>query len=322
MCYGLTSGVLSAHALLLAKSAVELLVRTIVDHKNQFNRYQSWLLLLMFLFLALAQLYYLHMGLKLVTTSILYPFVFCIYNIIAILDGLIYFRQTDRLRPLHAGLIALGTVVLLTGVLALSWRLSEDDEDAAGKSHVYASEIPPSALTPGMGLVEDPAEPDATTDEDYDPDIEDGERAPLMQRRQRRHTLRDSALLVGRKRKQSNTFRERESIWDELNDDDDGAYYGSLAKARPGSRQSLPLNSHHRASTDENVNPLTGIKRSKTMSAADRALRPRSEELMGARRGRKQSIRARDSLSKNLMDWWRSRRKAGSEIVDDETRDG
>lgn len=105
MAYGSISGILSAHSLLLAKSAVELLVRTIVDRNNQFNRWQSWIILLSLLFLALSQLYYLHRGLKLVSTSILYPFVFCVYNIIAILDGLIYFRQTSRLSLLHALLV-------------------------------------------------------------------------------------------------------------------------------------------------------------------------------------------------------------------------
>lgn len=80
MSYGLLSGILSAHALLLAKSAVELIVRGLADHDNQFRNYQSWLLLLAFLILALSQLYYLHLGLKLISTSILYPFVFCIYN--------------------------------------------------------------------------------------------------------------------------------------------------------------------------------------------------------------------------------------------------
>ncbi|KAF2149624.1 hypothetical protein K461DRAFT_246560 [Myriangium duriaei CBS 260.36] len=154
MSYGLVSGILSAHALLLAKSAVELLVRTIVDKKNQFDRPQAWALLLLFLFLALTQLYYLHHGLKLVSTSILYPFVFCIYNIIAILDGLIYFRQTDRLSPLHSGLIALGTVVLLTGVLALSWRLdSESAEDPSYEGGALKADLPHSALAPGLGLV-------------------------------------------------------------------------------------------------------------------------------------------------------------------------
>lgn len=106
MAYGCISGILSAHSLLVAKSAVELIVRTIVDRKNQFNRWQSWMILLGLLFLALTQLYYLHRGLKLCSTSILYPFVFCIYNIVAILDGLIYFHQTSRLSLLSRLLVA------------------------------------------------------------------------------------------------------------------------------------------------------------------------------------------------------------------------
>lgn len=107
MAYGCISGILSAHSLLVAKSAVELLIRTIVDRHNQFNRWESWFILLALLVLALSQLYYLHRGLKLCSTSILYPFVFCVYNIIAILDGLIYFRQTSRLSLLHALLVSI-----------------------------------------------------------------------------------------------------------------------------------------------------------------------------------------------------------------------
>ena len=105
MSYGGISGILSAHSLLVAKSAVELLVRTVVDRHNEFNRWQSWIILLALLGFALSQLYYLHRGLKICSTSILYPFVFCVYNIIAILDGLIYFRQTSRLSLLHALLV-------------------------------------------------------------------------------------------------------------------------------------------------------------------------------------------------------------------------
>ena len=106
MAYGCISGILSAHSLLVAKSAVELLVRTIVDRHNEFNRWQSWVILLGLLALALSQLYYLHRGLRLCSTSILYPFVFCVYNIIAIIDGLIYFDQSSRLSILHALLVS------------------------------------------------------------------------------------------------------------------------------------------------------------------------------------------------------------------------
>lgn len=142
LAYALISGILSAHSLLVAKSAVELLVRTVVDHVNQFHSYQSWLILLALIVLALSQLYFLHQGLRLCSTSVLYPFVFCIYNIIAILDGLIYFRQTSRLSAVHGCLIALGTAILLLGVLALSWRL----DDAS------PTESQPTPLGPGLGL--------------------------------------------------------------------------------------------------------------------------------------------------------------------------
>lgn len=120
MAYGCISGILSAHSLLVAKSAVELLVRTIVDRVNQFNRWQSWASLLGLLVLALTQLYYLHKGLKLCSTSILYPFVFCVYNIIAILDGLIYFHQTSRLSVLHALLVSCQTLLLHVKVYHLT----------------------------------------------------------------------------------------------------------------------------------------------------------------------------------------------------------
>ncbi|QDS69959.1 hypothetical protein FKW77_002735 [Venturia effusa] len=162
MAYGSASGILSAHCLLLAKSAVELLVRTIADRNNQFNRWQSWMILFGLVFLALTQLYYLHRGLKLCSTSVLYPFVFCIYNIVAILDGLIYFDQGSRLPVRDAALIAVGTVVLLGGVFALSWRLQED-ENMTGPSVVDIKAparvmTPRTILQPGLGLADESEE--------------------------------------------------------------------------------------------------------------------------------------------------------------------
>lgn len=156
ICFGCVSGILSAHSLLIAKSAVELLVRTIVDRHNQFNRWESWMILIGLVTFALTQLYYMHRGLKLCSTSVLYPLIFCVYNVIAIIDGLIYFHQSSRLSTLHAGLLALGTAVLLAGVVCLSWRLEEADEEPTSpivgrhKGHVP---LPQTALTPGIGLV-------------------------------------------------------------------------------------------------------------------------------------------------------------------------
>jgi len=51
---GCLSGLISAHCLLLAKTAVELIIRTITD-KNQFSHWQSWMIVLTLLILELAQ---------------------------------------------------------------------------------------------------------------------------------------------------------------------------------------------------------------------------------------------------------------------------
>jgi drug/metabolite transporter (DMT)-like permease len=210
LAYGLLSGILSAHSLLVSKVAVELLVRTIVDKKNQFDRWQSWFILLSIVTLALTQLYFLHRGLKLVSTSVLYPLAFCVYNIIAILDGLIYFQQTDKLSHLAAGLIALGTVVVLSGVLCLSWGLNEEQSTPT---------VSASALTPGLGLVED------TDVEDDDvlfaPD--DDEAASLHQRLidgepMTPTTKYDAVLGATRQVRKVAKLPEAEEIWGELDD--------------------------------------------------------------------------------------------------------
>lgn len=212
LAYGCISGVLSAHSLLVAKSAVELLVRTIIDRHNQFDRWQSWAILFGLVFLALTQLYFLHRGLKLVSTSVLYPLVFCIYNIIAILDGLIYFKQTDRLSALHAGLIALGTAILLSGVLALSWRLNEEQTQPA---------VAQSALAPGLALIEDT---DNDSSESYAADEESAissEHQALLNGEPMTPTTKlDTIIGATRHVRKAVRLSEVDEIWGELEDDD------------------------------------------------------------------------------------------------------
>jgi hypothetical protein len=200
MCFGCISGILSAHSLLIAKSAVELLVRTIVDRHNEFNRWQSWMILLGLIAFALTQLYYMHCGLKLCSTSVLYPLVFCVYNIIAIIDGLIYFHQSSRLSNLSAGLIALGTVILLGGVVSLSWRLEDPEEEPTSpvlhhSKHKGRVSTPQTILTPGLGLVH------GVMDEgtEPEPDLEDqppGMHGLLYEQQQRKHLDERTPLLA------------------------------------------------------------------------------------------------------------------------------
>lgn len=137
------SGILSAHCLLLAKCGVELLIRTLINHQNQFNRYESWLIVISLVTLALTQLYYLHRGLRLVSTSLLYPLCFCLYNITAICDGIVYYNYS--LPALHIALIAVGTVILLAGVLLLSWRLNDENAQPSTPRIPF----PPPLITKG-----------------------------------------------------------------------------------------------------------------------------------------------------------------------------
>ncbi|KAL9608467.1 MAG: hypothetical protein Q9167_006699, partial [Letrouitia subvulpina] len=246
MAYGGISGILSAHSLLVAKSAVELLVRTIVDRHNQFNRWQSWVILLGLLGLALSQLYYLHRGLKLCSTSILYPFVFCVYNIVAILDGLIYFRQTSRLSLLHALLIALGTVILLTGVLALSWRLNYNNNIDPSTRPAVAQ----TPLTPGMGFINDAEESDFETETDpllapfRAADDEEAATAttpngkafsPLL----KTPTSRNNDLLSVTRARRKGMLTETEEILEELEDDAAGEL-SPFSHRRVSSARSTP----------------------------------------------------------------------------------
>ncbi len=127
--FGCISGILSAHTLLLAKTSVELVLRTVIDRINQFKHISAWVLVSSMLLIALIQLCALNIGLRHCSTSILYPLIFCVYNITSILDGLIYYEQGTRLSALQVCMVALGTVVLLVGVGCLSWRFAEDDSD-------------------------------------------------------------------------------------------------------------------------------------------------------------------------------------------------
>jgi len=166
--------------------------------------------------LCLIQLYYMHRGLKLCSTSVLYPFVFCIYNITAILDGLIYFRQASQLAGLHAGLIALGTIVLLAGVLCLSWRLEVIDAHA-GVTMVASQ----PTLGPGLGIAEEHV--GSVSD---DEEMQAEEREPLLQKSQSRsgynpYRRTPSLPLLSPYRRRTQTFSDVSAqIWAELEDSD------------------------------------------------------------------------------------------------------
>ncbi|KAL8850238.1 MAG: hypothetical protein Q9221_004837 [Calogaya cf. arnoldii] len=324
MAYGGISGILSAHSLLVAKSAVELLVRTIVDHHNQFNRWQSWIILLALLALALSQLYYLHKGLKLCSTSILYPFVFCVYNIIAILDGLIYFRQTSRLSLLHALLIALGTLILLGGVFALSWRLHDPTTRPT---------VPQTPLTPGMGFIDSESDTEASSPLFPTHDDEEALHAkgngslpsPPLANVKTPTATTENELRSTHSRARKRGMTETEEILEELEDDTLTELFSpspfshhrrTSARSTPSKARVATTDDDGQLADDETTALLgrTGTER----SYRDRRRRRRSEPSVsgsGRRRGsRRGSQEALGGWWK--MGWWRSKDGKGKDTDD------
>lgn len=99
--------------------------------------------------------------------------------------------------------IALGTAILLSGVLALSWRL-HDDTIPPAKSKAAG------ALTPGLGVEESLlASPDDDNDITSSTNISS---SPV-----RRKTDNDKILSIARRRQ---ALSEAEEIWGELQDED------------------------------------------------------------------------------------------------------
>lgn len=313
IAYGVISGDLSAHALLFAKSAVELVIKTIAG-KNQFLRWQSWAIVLALVALALCQLYYLHRGLKLVSTSVLYPLVFCIYNIIAILDGLIYFDQTSFISPLKACIISLGTVILLSGVLALSWRLS-DEQHTPG--------VGQSTLAPGLGLVEDTeGEEESLLSGEAGADAD--ELFPTYQTFGD-HTG-DSTVLTPT-RKKAFRWAENAEIWGELEDQEDPTTpIGRLrSSTMPGMTESTSLLSGSRRSMSGTIQEDAA---STSDSVSRRASRRRRRStgfpgLVARRSARKRDSTISDSIVGMLSLGWlrdKARRSSVNSPVIDPTR--
>ncbi|KAG0350411.1 hypothetical protein BGZ54_003834, partial [Gamsiella multidivaricata] len=126
--YGCVSGMLSSQALLFAKSAIELLMLTILEGKNQFENPLSWFLVIALISAALLQLYYLNKGLRLCDTVLLVPLSFCAYNVSCLFNGLVYYNQWGRLYWWQILLVLFGISQVLIGVLVLAWRPTSGEE--------------------------------------------------------------------------------------------------------------------------------------------------------------------------------------------------
>ncbi|CAO3659293.1 unnamed protein product [Umbelopsis ramanniana] len=140
--YGMLSGNISSQSLLFAKSGLELLILTLIHGQNQFKYFLTWVLVVIMIVTALLQLFYLNKGLRLCDTVILIPLSFCSFNVSCLFNGLVYYDQWTRLFWWQILCVMIGIVILVSGVLILSWRTNDLEEPEIVEDN---TDIPPPA---------------------------------------------------------------------------------------------------------------------------------------------------------------------------------
>ncbi|KAL9122588.1 MAG: hypothetical protein Q9187_000859 [Circinaria calcarea] len=260
MAYGCISGILSAHSLLVAKSAVELLVRT---------------------------------------------------------------------------LIALGTVILLAGVLALSWRLSNDP--------ITRPSIPQTPLTPGMGFVSDDSDSEAETSllpNDEPADDEESqfpsESSPLFLSGHQSATANGKAYdgltatiktSLNQSRLHRRALAEADEIFRELEENDSPTSQSPFSNRRSSARSTPSRLRPHSAIENDNPNPppppdeTTGLLARSSRGRSYREKRRRRSMPLGDSEGcKRRGDGAQDALGGWWkMRWWRGEGKGNGK--DDDGRD-
>ncbi|KAK6867298.1 hypothetical protein K6H10_005754 [Candida tropicalis] len=139
--YGIISGTLTAHTFLFAKSLIDVVIETILHEKfsNIFSISNSLPYVLLAVMLAIVglQLTAFNLGLAQITTGILYPLCFLIYNLINLINDLIFNSLIANHRMSVAQLmwVIFGLVGVLCGVVILSWdsAFHNADEEADAK---------------------------------------------------------------------------------------------------------------------------------------------------------------------------------------------
>ncbi|KAM3161660.1 hypothetical protein ACU8KH_03766 [Lachancea thermotolerans] len=120
VAYGCCSGTWSAHSLLMAKSVSDVVSHAVLQGTADLRTLDFWLLVLAFVSLALAQLFLLNKGLRHLSTSVLYPLVFCVYNLINIFNGLAFYHPPDTPLARVLAVMLPGAASLVLGVVLLS----------------------------------------------------------------------------------------------------------------------------------------------------------------------------------------------------------
>ncbi|KAH3675573.1 hypothetical protein WICMUC_002662 [Wickerhamomyces mucosus] len=132
--YALYSGIFSSNSLLFAKISI-LLVSNLISNKRSIKNLldlRIWIIVSIFILMAVLQLVFLNKGLRKLSPSILYPLIFCIYNFLNIFNQFIFFNQFIQLSQIV--MIFIGTTSVIIGVILLNLKTTINDNDDVSPS--------------------------------------------------------------------------------------------------------------------------------------------------------------------------------------------
>ncbi|GAA5981382.1 hypothetical protein JCM11641_005301 [Rhodosporidiobolus odoratus] len=147
LMWSITGGLLSGQTLVLAKSAVKLVTAAInksdASEGNQFASPLTWLIVILLVVCAVAQVYCLNASLKCYDSTFCVPCFFATYTTSGFINSLVYLDQTKTYATWAFVLIWLSIAILIFGVILLSSKPSpKPPKTRPGRSNSTGSVAP------------------------------------------------------------------------------------------------------------------------------------------------------------------------------------
>ncbi|GAA6003681.1 hypothetical protein JCM10207_003544 [Rhodosporidiobolus poonsookiae] len=137
-CWSVCGGLLSGQTLILAKSGVKLVTSAISksdpNQSNQFTSPLSWLIVILLVVCAVAQVYCLNASLKCFDSTFCVPVFFATYTVSGFINSLVYLDETKTYPTWSFTLVWLSIAVLILGVVLLSAKKAPKPRARAGST--------------------------------------------------------------------------------------------------------------------------------------------------------------------------------------------
>ncbi|KAJ1982338.1 hypothetical protein H4R34_001748 [Dimargaris verticillata] len=126
--YAALGALMASLTTLFAKSLINLLTVSVIDHDNQFDKPLSWIILLVTVFTAVSQVYWINMGLRKYDALLQVPIFYVIWTVLDIIGGGVYYDEFRHFDTFKYAMFALGVLIIFTGVGFLARRLKRIEQ--------------------------------------------------------------------------------------------------------------------------------------------------------------------------------------------------